>query len=276
MSRDLGTVTIRAEAKADTRDLFCVTFGANNLANKEGFFAKSDPFLVILRCNEDSSYSKVWESPTISDTLNPRWAQAKIPMSKLCNGDLHRPLRIEVYDHEKSGKHVFMGLVNEVSVAGLLAGKNNRMDVVEPDKQKKSGYKNSGTLLADDCSVEKHYSFTQYLQGGLEVSLAVAVDFTGSNGDPRLPDSLHFLHPSGERLNQYEEAILSVGRILEPYDHDQLYSVYGFGARVKNSSGAFEASAEHCFPLLQAGQPVRGVDGILQVPPASLPASSSR
>lgn len=29
----------------------------------------------------------------------------------MCNGDIDRPLRIEVMDWEKNGKHVFMGQV---------------------------------------------------------------------------------------------------------------------------------------------------------------------
>jgi hypothetical protein len=32
-------------------------------------------------------------------------------MVQLCNGDIDRPLKIEVFDHEKSGKHVPMGQV---------------------------------------------------------------------------------------------------------------------------------------------------------------------
>ena len=263
--KSLGTVVVRGEAKADTRDLFCVTFGANKLVNKEGFFSKSDPFIVLLRSNEDGSYSKVWESSVVQNSLDPRWSQVKIPMATLCNGDVHRPLRIEIYDHEKSGKHVFMGGVNEISVNSLLMEKNSRLNVIEPDKLKKKAYVNSGILMADDCSIEHHYSFTQYIQGGCEIGLTVAIDFTGSNGDPRLPDSLHYIYPSGEKLNEYESAILSVGKILEPYDTDKLYPVYGFGARLKNAqTGAYEQVSDHCFPVYAGGQEVQGVDGILR------------
>lgn len=268
ITRDLGTVTVRTEAKADTRDIFCVTFNAYKLVNKEGFFGTSDPFLVFLRCNEDGSYSKVWESAVVNNSLSPHWAQAKIPLSKLCNGDIHRPLRLEIYDYEKSGKHVFMGQVSEVSVNFFISQRNVTMNVIEPDKKKKyAHYVNSGTLQANDCMIEKHYSFAQYLQGGLEIGLTVAIDFTGSNGDPRSPDSLHYFHPTGERLNQYEQAIQAVGTILEPYDTDHRYPVYGFGARIKNANGAFEPIAEHCFPLINGGGDgqVIGVDGILQV-----------
>lgn len=43
---------VRAEARSDSRDLFCVQFSGTKLANKDGimgFFGKSDPFLVINR-----------------------------------------------------------------------------------------------------------------------------------------------------------------------------------------------------------------------------------
>ena len=44
-----GTLEIRAEAQTNTRDLFVVTFRGYKLANKDGFFGTSDPFLVISR-----------------------------------------------------------------------------------------------------------------------------------------------------------------------------------------------------------------------------------
>jgi hypothetical protein len=38
----------------------------------------------------------VWKNNHIDSTLNPRWGTAKIPMAILCNGDVDRPLRIDV------------------------------------------------------------------------------------------------------------------------------------------------------------------------------------
>ena len=34
-----------------------------------------------------------------------------------------------------------------------------------------------------------------YLQQGLELNFSVAIDFTGSNGTPSSPTSLHYLNP---------------------------------------------------------------------------------
>eukprot|EP01032_Pedospumella_encystans_P019324 gene19324-21973_t len=45
--KEKGTLEIRAEAQTNTRDLFVVSFRGYKLANKDGFFGTSDPFLSI-------------------------------------------------------------------------------------------------------------------------------------------------------------------------------------------------------------------------------------
>lgn len=47
-------------------------------------------------------------------------------------------------------------------------------------------------------------------------TLQVGIDFTGSNGDPRSPESLHYMSPDG--LNQYLNALWSVGQVVQDYD----------------------------------------------------------
>ena len=48
------------------------------------------------------------------------------------------------------------------------------------------------------------------------VLLQIAIDFTGSNGDPRTPQSLHFIDPQG--YNEYLAAIWGVGSVIQDYD----------------------------------------------------------
>jgi Copine len=55
----------------------------------------------------------------------------------------------------------------------------------------------------------------------MELELCIAIDFTGSNGDPRRPGTLHYIHPDGS-LNDYEKAITAVGSIIAKYDNDQV------------------------------------------------------
>jgi len=108
-------------------------------------------------------------------------------------------------------------------------------------------------------SVEKQYTFLDYVRGGYEISLVTAVDFTASNGDPSQPSSLHYRNPS--TLNDYQKAIISVGDILNYYDSDKKYPVFGFGARLPPRYDV----ANHCFPanLNWENPEVNGVEGIL-------------
>uniref|UniRef100_A0A4W3GEZ0 Copine I n=1 Tax=Callorhinchus milii TaxID=7868 RepID=A0A4W3GEZ0_CALMI len=77
-------------------------------------------------------------------------------------------------------------------------------------------------------------SFSVSLQslchGDVQKPVKVGVDFTGSNGDPRSPDSLHYISPNG--MNEYLSAIWSVGQVVQDYDTDKLFPAFGFGALV--------------------------------------------
>ncbi|POM67893.1 Copine, partial [Phytophthora palmivora] len=80
-----------------------------------------------------------------------------------------------------------------------------------------------------------------------------------SNGPPNDPRSLHFIDPRGP--NQYQHAISSTVSILQEYDADKKFPVYGFGGI---PPGAYDV--DHCFPLnLNPSNPeVAGYQGVLQ------------
>jgi hypothetical protein len=75
-------------------------------------------------------------------------------------------------------------------------------------------------------------SARQFIEGGCEISLVVALDFTASNGHPAEPTSLHYVSPMGA-LNPYQQAIIAVGNVLQPYDTDQM--VYQHTGQVSTS-----------------------------------------
>jgi hypothetical protein len=104
----------------------------------------------------------------------------------------------------------------------------------------------------------KNYTFLDYIRGGMQINLTVAIDFTGSNGDPTKPFSLHYL---GTSNNSYEIAISSCGNIVAYYDYDQLFPAFGFGGKF-----CMDNNVSHCFPLnMNPDNPeIQGIDGILQ------------
>ena len=81
------------------------------------------------------------------------------------------------------------------------------------------------------------------------------VDFTGSNGDPRVPGTLHHRHHDGN-LNDYEKAITAVGGIIGRYDSDQKFPVFGFGAK-------YGGVIQHCFQMGGRAE-MEGISGVLQ------------
>eukprot|EP00027_Filamoeba_sp_ATCC50430_P000378 CAMPEP_0168556542 /NCGR_PEP_ID=MMETSP0413-20121227/8939_1 /TAXON_ID=136452 /ORGANISM="Filamoeba nolandi, Strain NC-AS-23-1" /LENGTH=553 /DNA_ID=CAMNT_0008587497 /DNA_START=38 /DNA_END=1699 /DNA_ORIENTATION=+ len=254
-----GFVTISAEEVQEMRMSASFRLSAHGLEKKD-FFGKSDPFLVISKIRiEDNQFVKVHQTEYILKTLDPVWKPFQIPITKLCNGDLDRPLLIECFDWNKSGSFELIGHV-QTSVKELQTKKGHTLDLVDPKKKGKKGYNNSGTLRIDDLELIKEHTFLDYIVGGCKISLMVAIDFTGSNGDPRKPESLHFINPYSP--NEYEKAIMAVGNILACYDSDNMFPVYGFGAKVPPS---YQVS--HCFAL--NGNPsnpeVFGVQGILDV-----------
>ena len=89
--------------------------------------------------------------------------------------------------------------------------------------------------------------------------MVAAIDYTGSNGNPSSPSSLHYLGPD----NQYEKALNWVGSIIEPYDADKSYPVFGFGGSPSHIPGLRGTS--HCFALNgnPANPEIFGVQNIL-------------
>jgi len=98
-------------------------------------------------------------------------------------------------------------------------------------------------------------SFADYMSGGCEMQLCVAIDFTGSNGDPRQSDTLHYINPVSNQNNDYEKAIMAIGGILANYDTDKQFPVWGFGAK-------YNGQLYHLFQC-GATSEVNGVSGIL-------------
>ena len=98
-------------------------------------------------------------------------------------------------------------------------------------------------------------SFIDYINGGCKLNVVVAVDFTGSNGNPREPGTLHYLDPSGA-YNDYQKAIRAIVGILSKYDDDKKFPVFGFGAK-------YGGVVRHCFQCGPEPE-AEGVDGVLE------------
>eukprot|EP00741_Cyanophora_paradoxa_P016291 tig00020911_g15730.t1 len=258
---NLGLITVTAEEIKEggtANDIMRLVLEGRHLAKKDFFgLGKSDPYYVLSR-EGGGGFVPVLKSEWVSSKTDLVWAPQTLTMGKLCNGELDRPLKIEVFDYDSVGAHDFIGACT-TTARQLLEFPREGLPLVDPKKAaKKPDYRESGRVHVNSVSVERSFTFLDFVAGGCEISLLVAIDFTGSNGDPRSPDSLHFCgNPAVP--NEYEQAITAVGSILDFYDSDHQYPAYGFGGQLPSGQ------TSHCFALNgnPAAAEVQGIQGIL-------------
>ena len=280
-----GTIYAHVRKAITDIGVFRLQLSANNLKNTEGFtnLRKSDPFYEISRrgCSDGGvgtapTWDNVFRSSVQNDTLNPVWDTAAVlDLGMLCGGNLDDPLRISIYDFEKSGRHVLMGQV-ETSVNGLVqasttgameltvkSDKTGKLNIVRADVSTPSPSNESTTIterLASTTIAENPVvpldkaTFLDYVTGGCRLNCVVAIDFTGSNGDPRKAGTLHHLDENSD--NPYEKAIKAIVPILAKYDTDQHFPVVGFGAK-------YNGVVNQCFQVGENEESLR-VNGVLE------------
>lgn len=101
-------------------------------------------------------------------------------------------------------------------------------------------------------------NFLDYIYGGCEIKLSVAIDFSKSNGDKDDPRSLH---TKDEAENAYIKAIKSAVTIMQYYNASKRIVAYGFGANVVHNhenSNCFSLTGDIFSPQ------VNGIRGLLE------------
>ena len=186
-------------------------------------------------------------------------------------------LRIQFWDHRKTKRHAMLGSL-ETTLAGLRDACKSET-VLYLTKGDKVGEEFTKVMSVDFIGGDEEEeeaeeavisdrsvfvpvpvpqapsppTFVDYITGGCDLDLSVAIDFTSSNGDPRIPGTPHYIDQNS--LNEYEKAIIAIGSLVVKYDTDQLSNVYGFGAK-------YEGAVRHMFQVGDTAQ-VEGVQGIL-------------
>ena len=253
-AKDRGKIKLFAEETNGIKSKVKFSTQCKNL-DKKDFMGKSDPYFEVRKLREDKHTALVYKSEVIKNTLNPTFKPFEVGMWLLCSGDIHTTLKFDVFDWNMAGGPDLIGTFS-TSLAEINSG-TEEFEIFNPEKQKKKG-KNSGIFQFTKVEINPVHTFVDYLKGGLDIQLIVAIDFTGSNGDPADPKSLHYI---GSPDNEYVETIKSVGNVLIPYDTDQKIPALGFGAKLP----PYYVKASHCFNLNDKEDPeVEGVEGILE------------
>ena len=203
----------------------------------------------------------VYRSEVVKNGGSKGWRRVEIPTERLCRGDEHRPILFEAHAHRSNGQHILLGTAT-TTLAKLMVANGGNVELALLG----GGGRPQGALVLANPGIYRSNTFLQFIRGGCEVCLSVAVDFTASNRSPADPRSLHFWDPN--RPNEYVRAIESVGSVLMAYDSDRLIPLYGFGAKVPPNYSA----VSHCFPLTFSREvEVDDIKRILEAYRAALP-----
>ncbi|XP_044195773.1 copine-3-like isoform X2 [Thunnus albacares] len=261
-----GTITICAEERTDNR---VVEFEvAGRKLDKKDFFGKSDPFLEFHK-QTATGWQLAHRTEVVKYNLNPVWKPFRIPLQALCGGDVEKSIKIDCYDYNSSGSHNFIGSFQTTLCQIQQASQTYAAEfecINSKKQQKKKGYKNSGVIIIKKCKTVKEYTFLDYIIGGCQINFTIAIDFTGSNGDPRFPQSLHYINPHG--YNEYLSAIWAVGSVIQDYDSDKMFPVFGFGAKIPPTW-----QVSHEFPInFNPSNPFcEGIEGVVTAYQQCLP-----
>ncbi|EPZ33376.1 Copine domain-containing protein [Rozella allomycis CSF55] len=211
-------------------------------------FSSDKFFYKITRSKPDNPNDRIisYESEIVKNPeRNPKWKKVDITFSRLCQGIRSTPLRFELFKFKSNGKNTPVGSFETFAL-------------INDQYKSTPGYQNSGIIKCLRFEMFTLHSFVDYLRSGWEISTAYAIDFTASNGPPNAPNSLHYIYGNFE--NDYARAITAVGEIISNYDRDQMFPVYGFGAKFPNEQVLFDFNCT----LDPNNEFVFGTEGVLQ------------
>lgn len=257
-SQKCGKLKVYAEECVGSKTTVEMILRCTDLEYRD-LFSKSDPFLLVSKVVENGDHIPICKTEAIKNDHNPTWKQVFLNVQQV--GSKENPLLIECYNFNSNGKHDLLGKLQTslVELEKLYSGGQGEHLFLSPavghDSQTKVL---KSRLFVDKFSESIQYTFLDYLAGGFELNFMVAIDFTASNGNSRLPDSLHYIDPSG-RPNSYQRAIIEVGEVLQFYDSDKRFPTWGFGAR------PIDGPVSHCFNLNGSNTycEVEGIQGIM-------------
>ena len=221
-------------------------------------------FSVYAKCNKDLCYRikslgkdnlvtnfNVYKSEVVNATDGQQFNKVLIPYKYIGS------------DNEYSKNYISVEVFEYKNQSGRLIG--HLKGSVEMFLNTNSIVLNTTQYNLFQVTCKRSFSFLDYLRGGVQIGLVFAIDFTSSNGPVTDPNSLHYI--SDERFNDYESAIIECGKIVAHYDYDQMFPVYGYGAKVGMNN-----TVNHCFSLTFTDNPnVQYIEGVLSAYKEALP-----
>lgn len=172
-----GELSIKAEEKASDYGKTSCQFDI--CANFKKTYNKL--FFVISKAAGENKYTPVFKSECKKVLKSQyQWNTVLSNTHLIANDQDDNLVQIAVYEHNTSGNH------KSVTKFFFSLGELKKSQTLELTSTQ-------GNLTLKNVSIQTRHTFIDYIFGGCELGLTVAIDFTASNGLPQQPHSLHNL-----------------------------------------------------------------------------------
>ena len=243
----------------DTAKMFLeFRFAAHGLQTVDSVLSTTDPYFMLERWNEDDkSWVPVWKSEVVFHNHNPTWGEASLSLLAICGGDLDENLRVTFWESQSHIEDEFLGyaettlrdIVNTPEDGKMLPIKNRKKVFFGAGRK----LTKTGTMQILRASLKEQATFLQYLHGGCEIDLLLAVDCGAAIDHADEKKASHFIH--GALMNNYQVAIDKIGTIMEPYSRSHPFKMFGYNAN---------ASIEQTDNFFKMGDKITGKAGLLK------------
>ena len=243
-NKSIKIIAIRAKSNNESVNFrFKFDMGKNNL-QKLDYFKDNQMYYVI-----ESNFIRLYDSGLIAD--NGIFDPVHIP-----DFLLQQNYEVKFYLNNQflnSFKKSLKELPKD-NISKSYYGNNNIIKFTNPDNY------NQYFNLYDNSEISKNYTLREYIDAGVKIALSIGIDFTDSNNQPFPYKNLHSIEQN--KPNDYELAFLSCGYIIGFYDDDQLFPVYGFGAKINDS---YTDEVSMCFNLNFKNNPnIEKLDNVIK------------
>lgn len=213
-----------------------IRIAAHGLTTSDSVMSKNDPYFMVERYDyEDKAWIPVWKSETVYSTHNPVWSTATLSLLALCGGDMEADIRVTFWESHTLHEDQYLGCA-DTTIDDLSYHVPNT-GVMFPIHIKRKYFFGAGNKLQKTGRMQilksglvERPSFLQYLKGGCEFNLIVAVDCEAGIDHKDETKAKQFVHGSWQ--NNYQAALEKIGVLMESYSRSHHFQMWGFNAQV--------------------------------------------
>lgn len=230
-----STVIIKVDNTSECMDEVRLEFGANFF---KSFVFKPRTYFTLWRLEEDGKFASVFQSDQVDSSI-PIWPAVQLKVNELCKKDFSKVLRVLVHYVPKMGQTKIMGHA-DFTLQDVFKDMVKTFNIVKFSRKAEKNFmkKQVGKLFVQHKEMIRDPQFIDYLFEGLDISSALAIDFSGLNLEDTVAD------PATKLI---EQAFSPIVDILTPYNLSKTVSCFGFGAR--NTTTEVSKVQSECFLL---------------------------